>query len=85
MARDLVEQGEFIEVFVDTPIELCMQRDPKGLYQKARAGEIKNFTGVDSPYEPPEAAELVLRTADSTAEKLADEMVSYLRSRAIIG
>ena len=59
MARELVGQSEFIEVFVDTPLEICMQRDPKGLYEKARAGEIKNFTGISSPYEEPEHAEIV--------------------------
>jgi bifunctional enzyme CysN/CysC len=84
MARELLPSGEFIEVFVDTPIELCMQRDPKGLYEKARAGQIKNFTGVDSPYEPPEAAELVLRTAERSAEDLADEAVAYLRGKGIV-
>ncbi len=62
MAREMVGEGEFIEVFVDTPIEVCMQRDPKGLYEKAKAGEIKNFTGIDSPYEAPETAELTLKT-----------------------
>ncbi len=84
MARDLLQPGEFIEVFVDTPIELCMQRDPKGLYEKARAGQIKNFTGVDSPYEKPESAEIVLRTAERKAEDLADEAVAYLREQGII-
>src|ERR1700759_296966 len=66
MARELLQPGEFIEVFVDTPIELCMERDPKGLYEKAKAGEIKNFTGIDSPYEPPESAEIVLKTAEAS-------------------
>jgi bifunctional enzyme CysN/CysC len=84
MARDLLQPGEFIEVFVDTPIELCMQRDPKGLYEKARAGQIKNFTGVDSPYEAPESAEIILRTAEQKAEYLADQAVAYLRDRRII-
>ena len=79
MARDLVEDGEFIEVFVDTPLELCEQRDPKGLYKKARAGQIKNFTGIDSEYEPPENPEVVLKTADHTVEELADQVIAYLR------
>ena len=61
MARDLVGEGEFIEVFIDTPIEVCMQRDPKGLYEKAKAGAIKNFTGIDSPYEAPENPELTVQ------------------------
>jgi bifunctional enzyme CysN/CysC len=84
MARELLQQGEFVEVFVDTPIELCMQRDPKGLYQKAKAGEIKHFTGIDSPYEAPESAEITLKTADHTAEALADQIVGYLRKAEII-
>jgi bifunctional enzyme CysN/CysC len=80
MARELVAEGEFIEVFVDTPIELCEQRDPKGLYKKARAGEIKNFTGIDSGYEPPENAEIVLKTADHAVEDLADQVIAYLKA-----
>src|SRR6185295_16259645 len=62
MARELLNAGEFIEVFIDTPLEVCQQRDPKGLYEKARSGEIKNFTGISSPYEPPENADLTIRT-----------------------
>jgi len=84
MARELLEKGEFIEVFVDTPIEICKQRDPKGLYQKAAAGEIKNFTGIDSPYEAPEAAELVLKTVGVTADTLATEILEYLRGNGFI-
>jgi len=84
MARDLLPPGEFIEVFVDTPIELCMERDPKGLYEKARAGQIKNFTGVDSPYEAPEAAEITLHTAERSAEDLANDAVAYLRDKGIV-
>ncbi|HEX2594440.1 MAG TPA: sulfate adenylyltransferase subunit CysN [Rhizomicrobium sp.] len=84
MARELVQQGEFIEVFVDTPIEICMQRDPKGLYLKAKAGEIKNFTGIDSPYEPPEQAEIVLKTAEAAPEELAEQIVNYLRQAGIV-
>src|SRR3546814_229007 len=64
MARELFEDGEFIEVFIDTPLEVAEQRDVKGLYAKARAGLIKNFTGIDSEYQPPENAELVLNTVD---------------------
>lgn len=79
MARELVEPGLFHEIFVDTPIEICRARDPKGLYRKADAGEIRNFTGIDSPYEPPEAAEFVLRTADSTPENLADGLFRAVR------
>jgi bifunctional enzyme CysN/CysC len=84
MARDLLTPGEFIEVFVDTPIEICMQRDPKGLYEKARVGQIKNFTGIDSPYEAPEAAEIVLRTAGEPAEALANAIVAYLRDKGFV-
>ncbi len=84
MARELLEKGEFIEVFVDTPLEICMQRDPKGLYQKAAAGEILNFTGIDSPYEEPELADLTLKTVESSPEQLASEVIEYLRDRGFI-
>ncbi|RUO76971.1 adenylyl-sulfate kinase [Idiomarina seosinensis] len=70
----------FIEVFVDTPIEICEQRDPKGLYKKARAGEIGNFTGISSPYEAPESAEVHLRTAEMSVEQAAQVVVDYLLS-----
>jgi adenylylsulfate kinase len=82
--RDTLGQGEFIEVFVDTPIEVCEQRDPKGLYKKARAGEIKGFTGIDDPYEEPVAPELVLLGAEKTPDMLADEVISYLKDKGII-
>ena len=81
MARRMMEEGEFIEVFVDAPLEVCERRDPKGLYRKARAGEIKNFTGIDSPYEPPESPDLVLKTAERSVDELADEVVAYLQAR----
>ena len=81
LARDLMKRDEFIEVFVDTPIEICMQRDPKGLYKRAAAGEIKNFTGIDSPYERPETAELTLKTAGETPEVLAERVVAFLRAQ----
>ncbi len=80
MARELVGEGEFIEVFVDTPLEVCIQRDPKGLYGKAKAGEIKHFTGIDSPYEPPEKAEIVLKTVDSDPAHEAERILDYLKS-----
>ena len=76
---------DFIEVFVDTPLEECERRDPKGLYKKARAGEIKGFTGIDDPYEPPEQAELRLDAAGHSAEELADEVIGYLKSLGRIG
>ena len=82
--RNSLQVGEFIEVFVDAPIEICEQRDPKGLYKKARAGEIKGFTGIDDPYEEPVAPELVLLAAEKTPDILADEIISYLKSQGII-
>ena len=81
MARDLLKPGEFVEVFVDTPIEVCMTRDPKGLYKRAAAGQIKNFTGIDSPYEPPENPELILETETASAEDLAERMDGYLKAQ----
>jgi bifunctional enzyme CysN/CysC len=79
MARELVGTGEFIEVFVDTPLDVCMTRDPKGLYEKARTGAIKNFTGIDSPYEAPQGAEITLATVEAPAEAQAERILSYLR------
>jgi bifunctional enzyme CysN/CysC len=84
MARDLFQEGEFIEVFVDTPIEVCEARDPKGLYRKARAGLISNFTGIDSLYEPPENAELTLDTSKASAEAVAEAVLKALRNRHVI-
>ncbi len=81
MIRDNLDDGDFIEVFVDAPLEVCESRDPKGLYKKARAGEIKGFTGIDDPYEAPEKAELVLDSGSKSAEDLADEVLAYLRSQ----
>lgn len=78
LARDLLADGEFIEVFVDTPLEVCEERDPKGLYKKARAGELKNFTGIDSAYEAPENPEIVLDGATFSAEELAEQVVREL-------
>lgn len=85
LARDMVQQGEFLEVFVDTPIEECRRRDPKGLYARADRGEIKNFTGVDSPYEPPESPEIHLATLGVPVPDLAQRVLQELRARAIIG
>jgi bifunctional enzyme CysN/CysC len=78
MARDLLEQGEFVEIFVNTPLEVCEQRDPKGLYKKARAGQLKNFTGIDSAYEAPENPEIVVNSAENSAEELAEQIVREL-------
>ncbi len=82
--RDLMEDGEFLEVFVDTPVEICEQRDPKGLYAKARAGEIPNFTGISDPYESPENPELVIKTASSTPEEAANTIIDMLQKRGKI-
>lgn len=84
MARDMVDEEEFLEVYMDTPIEVCRERDPKGLYKKADSGELKNFTGVDSPYEPPEAAELVIDTTAGEPEVHAETVVAALKERGII-
>ena len=81
--RNNLLSGEFIEVFVDTPIDVCESRDPKGLYKKARAGEIKGFTGIDDPYEPPLSPELVLSAAEKTPDVLADEVLVYLQQQDI--
>jgi bifunctional enzyme CysN/CysC len=84
MARALFEQGEFFEVFVDAPLAVAEERDPKGLYHKARSGQLKNFTGVDSPYEPPEAAELRLDTTALTPEEGADRVVAFLVDEGVV-
>jgi len=85
MVRELVGEGEFIEIFIDTPIEECIRRDPKGLYSRARAGKIKNFTGIDSPYEVPEHPEMVISTSDATAQEAAHRVIEEMRSRGVIG
>jgi len=85
LARSMVDDAEFVEVFVDTPLEIVEQRDPKGLYKKARKGELKNFTGIDSPYEVPETPELHIRTEEHTAEDSAALIVEYLRERGLLG
>jgi len=84
MARELLEASEFIEVFVDAPLEICEARDSKGLYKKARAGMIKNFTGIDSDYEPPDAAELRLRAGVGSPEALARDLIGELERRKFI-
>lgn len=84
MVRDLVEEGEFIEVFMDTPLLECEKRDPKGLYKKARAGQIKNFTGIDSEYQKPENAEITIPSAELTVEQCADLVISYLTKQGLI-
>jgi len=84
IARDLVGANEFIEIFVDTPLEVAEQRDPKGLYKKARSGELKNFTGIDSPYERPEAPEIRLESGSCTAEQAADQVFEFLKANHYI-
>jgi adenylyl-sulfate kinase len=78
-ARELFTKGEFIEAYVNTPLEICEQRDPKGLYKKARKGEIKKFTGIDSIYEPPENPEIFLDTLSYTAEELVQQIMDQLK------
>lgn len=84
MVRKLFPAGEFIEVFMDAPLETCESRDPKGLYRKARAGEIRHFTGIDSPYEVPSHPELRLDTSQSTVDECVDSLIAYLQERELI-
>jgi bifunctional enzyme CysN/CysC len=85
MVRELVLAGEFIEVFVDTPLEECIRRDPKGLYARAKAGQIKNFTGIDSPYERPEQPDLRLDTTQLSLAQAAASVIALLQERQILG
>ena len=80
-ARQIVADNEFIEVFVDAPIEVCEARDPKGLYKKARSGQLKNFTGIDSEYQKPPNPEIVLESSKKPPEELADYVLEYLISK----
>ena len=77
-ARNIIANNEFIEVYVDTPIEICEARDPKGLYKKARMGQVKNFTGIDSEYQPPENPEVIVRGVNKTPEECANQVLEYL-------
>jgi adenylylsulfate kinase len=83
-ARELVQDGRFIEVFVKVPLDVAESRDPKGLYKKARAGEIKEFTGIDAPYEEPENAELTIDTSKHDLEQSAEMVLDFLRKRNFI-
>jgi bifunctional enzyme CysN/CysC len=85
MVRGLVAPDEYIEVFIDTPIEECMRRDPKGLYAKAKSGQLRNFTGVDAPYEVPERPEIRLATTGRRPDDVASEVINLLAERAVIG
>ena len=82
--RNLLADGEFIEVFVDTPLEVCEQRDPKGLYKKARSGEIKHFTGIDSTYEAPQSPEVHLQYQDEPAEQTAERLFNLLEEKGLL-
>jgi len=84
MVRDLVQSDEFIEVYMDTPLHECERRDPKGLYKKARQGQIKHFTGIDSEYEMPERPEVVVDTVQYSIGECADQVVAYLKENKII-
>ncbi|OJS99866.1 adenylyl-sulfate kinase [Marinobacter nauticus] len=84
MVRKLFPAGEFIEVFMDTPMDTCEERDPKGLYKKARAGEIKHFTGIDSPYEVPAHPEIRLDTSRNTVDECVNSLIDYLLERKLI-
>ena len=84
MIREMFDDGEFIEIYIDTPLAVCESRDPKGLYKKARAGQISNFTGIDSDYERPENPELVINTAELSLEECARKVVAYLDGRGVL-
>jgi len=84
MARALLDEGAFIEVFIDTPLSVAEHRDPKGLYKKARKGDLKNFTGIDSPYERPENPELTIDTTRQSPEQAADAIIAYLDARGLL-
>ena len=84
MARNMMAEGEFVEIFVDTPLNVAEARDVKGLYKRARAGEIKNFTGLDSPYEAPETPEIRINTVDCSAEDAADQIIAWMDERGML-
>jgi adenylylsulfate kinase len=85
LARSLLAEGEFLEIFVDVPLTVAESRDAKGLYAKARRGELKNFTGIDSPYEPPEKPEIYIDTTRTGSEESASEIVDELRKAGMLG
>ena len=84
MVRDLFDNGEFIEIFVDTPLEVCEQRDIKGLYRKARAGQLANFTGIDSPYEPPDSPDIILKAGVLDPVAMVEDILAMLRQRGMV-
>lgn len=85
IVRELVQVGDFIEIYCKASLQVCEQRDPKGLYKKARAGEIPEFTGINSPYEPPENPEIVLATDEQTIEECIGQVIGYLETKDILG
>ena len=84
LVRNMVLHGDFLEIFCDTPIEVCEMRDVKGLYQKARKGEIKDFTGISSPYETPDKPELTVQTGQDSLEKCVAQIITMLQGRGIL-
>jgi len=84
MVRSIVKEGEFVEIYIDAPLSVCESRDPKGLYKKARAGEIKQFTGIDSPYEAPEKPELSVKTGEKSLEACAEDVINWLMANHYI-
>ncbi|MEA2048186.1 MAG: adenylyl-sulfate kinase [Campylobacterota bacterium] len=82
--RSILQEEEFIEVFIDTPLEVCESRDPKGLYEKARKGEIANFTGISSAYEAPKAVEIHVKTENQSIEESAHQIISYLKEKGYL-
>ncbi|TVP58122.1 MAG: adenylyl-sulfate kinase [Halomonadaceae bacterium] len=84
LVRNLFPEGEFIEVFMSTPLEVCEERDPKGLYRKARAGEIRQFTGIDSPYEAPDRPEIAIDTGTLSVDECIESIISYLSHNHIL-
>ena len=84
LARSLLGPGEFFEIYIDTPLEIAEARDPKGLYREARAGKIRNFTGIDSPYEAPENPEMHIDTGRVSAEQAAEQVIGHLRLAGMI-
>lgn len=84
-ARALLPEGRFVEIHVATPLSVCEARDPKGLYRRARAGEIRDFTGLDAPYEPPDAPELIVDTSEADLDVCADRVIAHLEARGLLG
>ena len=84
IARDLVQKGDFIEIFCKAPLDICEQRDPKGLYKKARAGQIPEFTGISSPYEEPENAELIIETGNKSVDECVEQIIAFLKNKSIV-